>query len=207
MSDLAPPKEGLTVYQRWELPAFDAKPAEAEIALPTAEQIEQIQQQAYDEGYQAGQDAGYAAGAQRAQQEVDRLSGIVQTLNLEMQQMDQQISQDLLNLALELTKQVLRQALLVKPELLLPTIREAISTIPHFTQGAHIVLNPADAELVRQHMGEQLAHTGWKIFEDAAIEQGGCRLETAHGEIDATLETRWKRTLAAIGQDASWLQT
>lgn len=206
MSDLAPPKEGLTAYQRWELPAFDAKPVEPEIVLPTAEQIEHIQQQAYDEGYQAGQQAGYAAGAQRAQQEIERLAALIQNLNAELQNMDQQISQDLLNLSLELCKQILRQALQVNPELLLPVIREAISTIPHFTQGAHIVLNPSDAELVRQHMGEQLAHSGWKIYESAEIECGGCRLETAHGQIDATLETRWKRVIASIGQDASWLQ-
>ena len=68
---------------------------------------------------------------------------------------------------MEIAKQMLQQALKVKPELLLSIVNEAISELPHFSQHAHLILHPADAELVRSKMGEQLDHTGWKIFEDA----------------------------------------
>jgi flagellar assembly protein FliH len=54
-------------------------------------------------------------------------------------------------------------------------------------------------------MGEQLTHSGWKIFEDARIERGGVRIETANSQIDASLETRWNRVVAALGQDTTWL--
>jgi flagellar assembly protein FliH len=216
MSDMIP-KESLTAYQRWELPTFDPPKEElVEIptaTLPTAAEVEQMHQQAYDEGHQEGYDRGYAEGAkqareeeQKARDEVLRLGGMIDALDKELQQVDQQVAQSLLDLSMELAKRMLLQALKVKPELLLNVVNEAISELPHFSHHAYLILHPADAELVRSRMGEQLDHTGWKILEDAKIECGGCRVETANSQIDATLATRWKRIVASIGQESAWLE-
>jgi flagellar assembly protein FliH len=200
MSNANIPQEKLTAYQRWELPCFDAnaprKPGD--LILPTAREIEAIQRQSHDEGYQAG----YAEGKHKAQQEAQRLSELANVLE---QQVDEQVAQALLDLALELAKQMLHQALKTHPELVLNVVREAVESLPHFNQSAHVVLHPSDAALVREHMGEQLAHAGWKIFEDDKISRGGARVATSNSQIDATLETRWKRVVATIGQDSSWL--
>ena len=139
--------------------------------------------------------------------EAQRITNILESLNKELQQVDQRIAQDLLNLALEIAKQMLQQALKIKPELLLNVVRAAISELPYFNQHAHLVLHTDDAELLRTSMGEQLLHTGWKIFEDSQIERGGCRVETAHSQIDATLPKRWQRVVASIGQDNAWLES
>lgn len=201
MSDAAT-KETLTAYQRWELPAFDMEQRTEAAVLPTAAEVEQIRQQAQEEGYQAG----YAEGAQRVREETQRLAGMIDALDKELQQVDQQVAQNLLDLAMEMSRQMLQQALEIKPELVLGIVNEAINELPHFNQHAHLILHPADAELVRSQMGEQLDHTGWKIFEDAQMERGGCRVETAHSRIDASMATRWKRVVAFIGQDSSWLK-
>ncbi len=206
MSDAVTPKEQLTAYQRWELPAFDmskkvnASPA---INLPTAAQLEHIHTQAHEEGYQAG----YAEGKNQAGAEAQRMAKMLESLNKELQQVDEQIAQNLLNLALEVAKQMLQQALKIKPELLLSVVRSAISELPYFNQHAHLVLHSDDAVLLRTSMGEQLLHSGWKIFEDNQIERGGCRVETAHSQIDATLPKRWQRVVATIGQDNGWLES
>lgn len=207
MSETANAKDRLTAYQRWELPNFDVKqvaaaspPPDAPLpVLPTAAEIEQMHVQAHEEGYRAG----YAEGAQKAQ----RLTALMEALDKELQQVDQQIVQDLLDLSLEIAKQMLKQALRVKPDLLLGVVREAIGSLPHFNQHAHLVVHPADAELLRTSMGEHLAHMGWKIIEDAQMERGSCRVETAHSQIDATLATRWKRVVSSIGKDDAWLES
>jgi flagellar assembly protein FliH len=206
MSD-AIAKESLTAYQRWELPTFDIakKKVGAAATLPTAAEVEQIHQQAYEEGYAAGAQKARDE-AQRLAEEVQRLVVIIGALDKELQQVDQQVAQNLLDLSMELAKQMLQQALKVKPELLLSVVNEAIGELPHFSQHAHLILHPSDAELVRSKMGAQLDHTGWKIFEDAQMERGGCRVETAHSQIDASLATRWKRVVSSIGQDNSWLE-
>ena len=206
MSDTLTPKEQLTAWQRWELPSFDGSSlTEAQVAaeaLPTAAELEQIHQQARDEGYQAG----YAEGHQQAVQQAQRMAGLLDSLNTEMQQANQLVAQDLMELSLEIAKQMVHQALKVNPELLLGVVRDAIASLPHVNQAAHLVLHPDDAALVRDGMGEQLAHAGWKIFENAQMERGGCRVETAHSQIDATLATRWQHIVASLGQDTTWLQ-
>ena len=123
-----------------------------------------------------------------------------------LKEVDQHIAKSLLDLSLELAQQMLHQALKINPEIMLPIVREAIGSLPHFNSGAHLVLHPDDAELVRSRLGEQLAHVGWKIFEDAQLTRGGLRIDNANSQTDATVETRWSRITANLGQDSSWLQ-
>jgi len=207
MSDAVTAPEKLTAWQRWELPTFEpSQIVRGDVALPTAAQIEEIQRQAYEEGFRQAHDegfqSGYAEGVQKAVHENQRLQVLVEAVT---QQIDEQVAQELLDLSLDIARQMLHQALKVQPELLLGVVREAIGTLPHFNQGAHLVLHPDDAALIRERMGEQLTHSGWKIFEDERIERGNARIETANSQIDASLETRWKRVIAALGKDASWL--
>jgi len=198
MSDALAP-EKLTAWQRWEAPNFEAGGLRAgDMALPTAAQIDEMHRQARDEGFRAG----YVEGLKKAVQENQRLADLIGSLEL---QVDEQVAHELLELSLDIARQMLHEALKVNPELLLGVVREAIATLPHFNQGAHLVLHPDDAALVRERMGEQLNHSGWRIFEDARIDRGGARLDTANSQIDASLESRWKRIVAALGQDTSWL--
>ncbi len=208
------PKEKLTAYQRWELAAFDeaeqaAASAEATappedepaIALPTAEEIERIHGEAQASGYAAGLEEGRA----EARAEAARIAALHDHLRSQLQEMDQVISEQLLAVAIEIAGQVLRKSLRVKPELLLPAVREAITTLPLHHGHPTLFLNPDDASLIRQHMGDQLNHNGWRIFEDVTIDRGGCRIESGASEVDATLQTRWRRVLDAIGTQADWL--
>jgi flagellar assembly protein FliH len=202
MSDPVITDPQLTAYERWELPnlgSFGGNPSQpgkyAKVGLPTAAQLAEIQRQAHEEGFQAG----FAEGAQR-------MAALLAAMEQALQQVDQAVAQDLLNLSLEVAQKMVQQSLKTKPEILLNTIREAINCLPHINHGAHLYLHPDDAAMVRSGMGEQLTHSGWKILEDAFVTRGGVRVETAHSQIDATVENRWKRIVASIGQDSSWIQ-
>ena len=212
MSNIVP-KEQLSAYQRWEMDAFDETHAASAVALPTAEAIEQIQQQAHQEGYQEGyqeglrqgREAGYREGGEQALQEAQRLNQLLLKLNETLQQLDQEMAQQMLELALGIARQMLRQALPVLPELVLPIIQEAINSLPQANQQPQLILHPQDAVLVRSHLEMELAHGHWRVVEDSQIAPGGCRLETAHSELDATLEKRWERVLESLGQSGTWL--
>lgn len=215
------PKEKLTAYQRWEVAAFDEaeqaaaqasastpKTAEGDLAtepiipLPTAEDIERI----HTEAQQAGYAAGYEEGLGEARAEADRIAALVDNLGRSLQRLDQDVGEELLAVAVEIAGQVLRQSLKVKPELVLPIVREAVAALPMHHGHPALFMNPADAALVRTHLGEQLAHNGWRILEDSTIECGGCRIESGASEVDATLQTRWRRVLDAIGTTGEWLE-
>ncbi|MBY0578133.1 MAG: flagellar assembly protein FliH [Burkholderiales bacterium] len=203
------PKEKLSAYQRWELDSLDEDSKSAGITFPTAQEIEHIHQSAQQEGYSAGHQQGYAEGYRQgmanANEKVEHIQLLLSNLSHALQNLDQEIAQDLLSLALAIAKQVLYQAVAVKPDLLLSIVREAISQLPSFNQHAHLALNPLDAILVKEHMGDQLEHTGWKIIEDQRIERGGCQIETTTSEVDASLSNRWQRVVSAIAQNNDWL--
>ncbi|HEX5804549.1 MAG TPA: flagellar assembly protein FliH [Azospira sp.] len=223
------PKEKLSAYERWELAAFEdgegggvLTPASAaaqqepepapspKIPLPTAEDIERIHNEAWADGHatglEAGRSAGYEEGLALARAEAERIAALGDNLQQSLQQLDQEIGEHLLAVAIEIASQVVRQSLRVQPELLLPVVREAIAALPLHHGHPGLYLNPADAQLVRTHLGEHLSHNGWRIIEDAGISSGGCRVESGASEIDATLETRWRRVLEAIGASSEWLE-
>lgn len=209
MSSKIIPKEKLSAYQRWELNSFDeSAQAEADpgVALPTAEEIENIHQQAYQAGHREGLAAGYQEGREKAAPELARLAQLMSALDGSLQRFDDDLTQNLLSLSLDIARQMLREALRVRPELVLPVIREAVNSLPHASQHPHLRLHPDDAALVRSLMEDELNHFHWKILEDGRMERGGCLVEAANSEIDATLETRWKRVLAALGRDGGWLE-
>lgn len=181
--------------------------------LPTAEEIEAIYEEARQSGYAAGHEEGLQAGQKQGQEsaeamgraEAERLAAIIQGLAESMKNCEQQVADQLLGLALEIARQVLRQSLRIKPELILPVVREAIAALPVSHGHPLLLVNPADAALVRERLGDAIAHSGWKMIEDLLIEPGGCRVEVAGSEVDATLATRWQRVLEAIGTSGDWL--
>jgi flagellar assembly protein FliH len=206
------PKEQLTAFERWELASFDPHSSsirqgstKKSTRLSTVSELESIRQQAHDEGHAQGRDAGYAAGIQQARTEAAQIHLLLQNLQDALNQMDEQVAQSLLDLSLEIARKMVGETLQIKPEVILKIVSDAINGLPHFNQNAHLILHPDDAELVRKQMGEQLSHAGWKIFTDAHIQRGGCRAETAHSNVDASTEARWKRVVESIGQDRSWL--
>jgi len=207
MSSVVIPKEQLTAFERWELASFDPhsggkRPGNA---LSTVAELENIRQQMHDEGYTQGHEAGYAAGIQQARTETAQIHELLQKMQDALNQLDEQLAQSLLDLSLEIARKMTGEILQTKPEIILQIVSDAISNLPHFNQNAHLILHPDDAELVRKHMGEQLSHAGWKMFTDVQTERGGCRVETAHSQVDANIEARWKRIVESIGQDRSWL--
>ena len=233
MSGFTPKK--LTAYQRWEVAAFDeaeqaaARAAEAaavaaqsladhptegidaapQVVLPTADDIERMHIEAHEQGYAAGHAeglaAGHAEGLAAAHASAAKIDALMSSLQQSLDSVDQQVANRLLATAVEIASQMLRQSLRVKPELLLPVVREAVATLyPH---GGHPALfaHPDDAALIRTHLGEQLAHSNWRIIDDASLSAGGCRVEVGASEVDATLETRWRRVIDAIGISPEWL--
>jgi len=195
------PKEQLSAYQRWELNSLDGS-ARTTVPLPTAEEVENTHQQAYQEGFAAG----YRDGKGKVDAELARLAQLMSALDGALSQFDETLTQNLLSLALDVARQMLREALRVRPELVLPVIREAVNSLPQASQHPHLKLHPEDAALVRSLMADELNHFHWKLIEDVRVERGGCRVETTNSEIDATMENRWKRILVALGRDGAWLE-
>lgn len=195
----------------WEMASFDRTPHAPkptdypEVSLPTIEQVSAIQEQARQEGYLAGRAEGYAAGMEQATLEAARLHGIADAFAGELRGADEAISRQVLDLALDFAHAILKTALAVQPELILPIVKEAVRYLPGVQNAALLYLHPEDTALVQSVMGEHLEKLGWLLADDSALERGSCRVETANNQIDAALSTRWHRLAAALGKDSGWL--
>ncbi|WP_292041008.1 flagellar assembly protein FliH [Massilia sp. UBA6681] len=200
-------------------PAPTPEPVEIvpHVTLPTLEEIEAIREQARAEGYAegleegraAGHAQGYADGARtgqiEAEGELEHLRSIAATFSEAVMQADETIAHDVLELALRLARGMVRTAFEVRPDLILPVVQEAIGYLPVLAQPATLTLNPEDAEIVRQAMGQELVKGGWRIVEDAALARGGCKVDTASNQIDAQAQARWARLTHALQSNVEWL--
>lgn len=211
----------LTAWERWELASFDedkkilaavhpraASPGEKNFAvrLPTATEIEQIMHQAHAEGFAKGKEEGYRAGFAEGQSrplaEARRLAGAANKLERALGDLESTVADDLLALAIELARAVLRQELTARPETLLNVVHEALEQLPH--QHAAIYLNPEDAALLRSLLGDHLTHGGHRLHEDPSLARGDCILEAGGTQVDATVAMRWRRVLEGLGIVSAW---
>lgn len=223
------PKEQLSAYQRWELGSFDRReepppPApepepvpEPEVVesvpLPTAEDIERIQKEAWDEGRalgleegrKEGRETGYREGMQEAEVHIARLHQLAEALQTESLRQDDAVSREVLELALGIAQQILRATIQVKPQSILPVIREALLALPSLIGHHRVVVHPDDAQVVRDWLAREHSHLAWKVVENPDMAPGGFRFEGIHSELDASMETRWREVTSCLGTDVQWM--
>jgi flagellar assembly protein FliH len=221
------PKEQLSAYQRWEMTSFgDDRPStiakrKPVIPMPTAEEVARIKVEAKMKGMSEGKQSGYAegyaeglaqgraqalaAGHAQTAQELVFLQQLSSSFAAAVTAADETIARDMLNLALDLSRAMLKTALAVRPELIIALIRDAVDHLPNLQQPAQLHLHPDDLLLVQEHIGDELSKAGWRLLEDPHLERGGCLIDTAGNHVDATTTTRWKRLAAALGNDTGWM--
>ena len=194
----------LTAWERWELASFDADApmaANGDGSSPVTvdrQELERLREEARQEGY----NTGYAAGQVAAQEEASRLAHAAASLDEALAEFDQQVADELLALAMEIARQVVRDEISARPDVIVKVVHEALSQLPH--QHATIFLHPDDASLVRSYAGDALTHAGHRLLEDARLSPGDCILESGSSQSDATLATRWRRVIETLGMSSAW---
>ncbi len=161
------------------------------------------------EGFRRGFEAGAAhARAEHTEHErrngaqlADRIASLTEDFRRRLETIERSAADEVVGLSLEVARHALRATLAVRPETIVPVVQEALACVFDESVRLHLHLNPIDEALVRDELGPRLAQSNCEIVTDASISAGGCRIETPRAEVDATLETRWRRTLAALGHD------
>lgn len=188
-----------------------------QVQLPTAAELEALREAAraegYAEGLEEGRAAGYAAGHAEALDqgrieaaaEIESLRAVASSFSTALAQADEAIASDVLELALHLARSMVRTAFEVRPELVIPIVREAIEYLPVLQQPAVLAVHPDDIEIVRAGLGDEIDKGGWRVVADAQVARGGCKVDTASNQIDATAQARWTRLAHALGKNVEWL--
>jgi flagellar assembly protein FliH len=221
LSDLIRAKdlEGLDV---WALPSFDPErppiepePEEAsvdsmeevpleEVQPLTLEELESIRQEAYNEGFATGERDGFRSTQLKVRQEAEvALAGRLQQLEALMghllepiREQDSQIERGLVTLVGHITRQVIQREMAVDSTQIERVLREALKLLPMGAVNIRIFVNPQDFEQIKQLREKH--EENWKILEDDILMPGGCRVETEHSRIDASMETRISLAVAQL---------
>ena len=189
--------------------AVPPEPESEEVALEdvkplTLDEVEAIRQDAYNEGFAIGEKDGFHAGQLKARQEADAaLAGRVRALEQVMSHLfepiaeqDQQLEVALVSLVGQMTREVIQRELKQDSSQIVQVLREALKLLPMGAENIRIHLNPQDFDQVKSL--RERHEESWRILEDDSLLPGGCRVETEHSRIDASVETRMSQALKQL---------
>lgn len=203
------PREQLTAYERWELPVLEeriqqaaeqlagAVPAGHAEPLPTAGELQALQERAWNEGWHAGLEEGRAAINAR----LATLNRAIEQASGFLAEAESTLAPRLLNLVVAMAQEVIRAELRLQPESLLVAVREALAVMPSGTQAPNIFLHPDDLAWMREDPGVDRA---WQLVADPRVGQGSCRIELGDSLVESELADRWAKVLASIGRNDAW---
>lgn len=201
-------------YQPWEMISFSAddidlnagNPSSKPI-IPESEKLSSILKAARQEAYEKGMQEGFAVGLAKAQSVADDdkvfVLQLMNTFTDALEQADEKIAADVLALALDIAKAMLKVKIQVDPSVILPIVVDAINYLPNIQQPARILLHRDDAQKLREYLVDDIHN--WQIHEDMQMERGGCIVETGANHIDVSNAMRWKKISDALAQHNDWL--
>lgn len=157
----------------------------------------------HEKGYQTGYAEGLAAANAAAELEFRKRLDLTLTPIADMAtnfchalaSLDDEVADQLVELALITGRQLAGESLAAKPEHILSVVKELLDTDTSLNGKPRLWLNPEDLALVTTTIGDELAAAGWECHPDATLERGGCRATSASGGLDASLSTQWKAIL------------
>jgi flagellar assembly protein FliH len=203
-----PTEEELAARRQQELAAIREaarKAGHAEgLAQGRAEGFEQGKAEGLEAGRLEGHAEGLQAGQQEARAEAEALNALGQSCAVAIEGLGTGVSTALAALALDVARKVIGTELKANPDSVAAVVQEVLRTDLAEHGPVQLWLHPDDAALVGGYLGDALAENKWRIMSDASLARGGCRAQSAYGDIDATLQTRWQQVVATLGSTAPW---
>lgn len=155
----------------------------------------------FQEGLQNGTQKGLLEGQQTGQQQkqaeieatITRLNGVMSNLLEPIKQHDDEVEEALLNLVLAISRAVIMRELSLDSQQIRQTIMEALGSLPSSASNVKIWVNSVDYGDV-YGVAESLSSEA-QIIKTDEILPGGCKVETLHSQIDATVEKRFQKTV------------
>ncbi|TSE36219.1 FliH/SctL family protein [Tepidimonas charontis] len=210
------PREEVQAVSAWTFaPVGEAAPAPASEPEPppiTPEDVEAARAQAFAEGFEQGRQTGAQEMRDalteplrhQAEELAQRVAGILAQAQAELDAVQQALAQQVLLLACDVARQVVRRELTQPLSAVQAVVLEALTMLTDDARPAVLRLHPDDAERLQPALGEALQRQQVRLQADERVTPGGCVLQTRLGVVDGTLQRRWARAVANLGLDEPW---
>jgi flagellar assembly protein FliH len=193
------PKEQQGEAASWEFQSLEGKPATGRAPFTAHDR------RAFERGVEQGRREAFAAAAAQRQSQAQSIARVLADLRARFAELESRGADALLDLAIDIARQIVRHEITIRRDAVLPVLREAVTLV--IDQQAHprVHMNPHDLEAIRADLDADGLLKGCRFIPDAQVGPGSCRVETALGEIDARLATRWRRVVTeALGVESDW---
>jgi len=150
---------------------------------------------------------GFEEGKREAETSIlvlkEVLKQAVEKLEVEKQNFLKRSERQLVEMALAISKKIIRKEVSVDPEIIRKIAREALQRIVNSGSEKIVMrINPRDWESIMQSHRELLLPNGSgneiRIEKDERIEPGGCIVETEKGLVNASIEHQLERIGKAL---------
>ncbi len=198
--------DGSQDVERWQVPLLTDNDCSSDVSVSvskpvTAKQIEKIQKQAYqeafDEGYKNGLDSGNSTATEKNSNNVYALENMVTNLSEPLKKLDTEVEEQLLNLVVLITKQIIRRELKIDQGQIVSVIREAVSLLPLASRNIEVRIHPDDHGLVMEKLSQDAKENQKITFTaDPSLNRGDCFVVTDSSQIDASIESRLNAIIA-----------
>lgn len=210
------PREELHSFSAWTPGSLDgadsAAQARPEEAAPTpeaaaellTEQLREARQAGYKDGYRDGLAALDNFKQSYAAQVTAQVGQVVASFQAQLDALQQHLASSLAQVAADIARQVVRTELTTQPQLIEQVAHEALGLLVHSARHIRIRVHPDDHQLLVEQGQLDIEARHARLLADPSVHRGGCIVESDIGLIDASIETRWRHTVAALGQTSSW---
>lgn len=202
---------------KWQYEAPDQQ--EEDIVPLTAQDIEQIRKDAFEEGISAGHEQGYEEGHAKgleageaqgielgkqngleqgkaqadaaAEVHLDAIKAILDQLHAPLAQVNDAVKNELVLLALSLAKAIVKIELKQSTDSLLQVISESIAVLPIQESSYQIHLQAEDLAALQEKFDEQTLHKNrWQLVANPELSRGGCKIVTHSNAVDMSIARR-----------------
>jgi len=188
-------------YVEWNEPQVQGQIVTANnsgVRPPTANEMQYLHKDAYDEGFNMGRKEGRAQGhkegiaqaAAESIQQFQKLELIFNSLAKPIAQLDNELETSIAELTLSIARQLVRREIKIDPGEIVAVVREAVRALPISARNPTIYLHPEDMQLVRNALSLSDDEKSYRLEEDLLLTRGDCRVETETSHIDASIEAR-----------------
>lgn len=153
-----------------------------------------------EEGKKQGYNEGYKEGMAEAKDEAEKLQDLNNSFAQSLLNIENEIGQNIIKLAVRIAEQVIHSNIKTHPDKILDLIDDILHLNLDDSTVLQLYVNPQDHEIVNKYIQNNPDTKLWRTIADASITRGGCKAHTALGDIDATIESRWRRVVSTLGE-------
>ena len=160
-----------------------------------------MEKEAWEKGFKHGEAEGIKAGERKAQPLTTDMDTLLSEIASLKSTLLAQYEREILELIFSVSEKIMHCEISLDQRVIQETVLHTLQLASE-KEGLVLRLNPEDIRLIETLQASSADPSGKltavSLKADPSVSRGGCHLETPHGDIDASIETRLKRVYQTL---------